>query len=109
MLCCWFQVEEAYRSAEDLGKRMGIDANMILRFEVPLLQGLGFDLVVHSPYRALEGLFLVCGWLAKIATVVGLVSRNMECHGSASSVMLVDVAEHQVIAAQATRYGALWT
>eukprot|EP00775_Hariotina_reticulata_P004396 gene4396-4649_t len=37
---------------------MGIDPNIILRFEVPLLQGLGFDLVVHSPYRALEGLFL---------------------------------------------------
>eukprot|EP00879_Flechtneria_rotunda_P025470 GHRR01027069.1.p1 GENE.GHRR01027069.1~~GHRR01027069.1.p1 ORF type:complete len:184 (+),score=78.24 GHRR01027069.1:189-740(+) len=36
---------------------MGIDANPVLRFEVPLLQGLQFDLVVHSPYRALAGLF----------------------------------------------------
>jgi hypothetical protein len=39
---------------------MGIEANTVLRNEVPLLQGLKFDLVVHSPYRALAGLFKVC-------------------------------------------------
>jgi cyclin H len=55
------QVEEAYRSAESLAKAMGIEANTVLRNEVPLLQGLKFDLVVHSPYRALAGLFKVCG------------------------------------------------
>lgn len=53
------QVEEAYTSAEHLCKRMGIESGPVLRFEVPLLQGLGFDLVVHSPYRALAGLFKV--------------------------------------------------
>jgi hypothetical protein len=55
------QVEEAYRSAEGLCKLLGLEAGPVLRFEVPLLQGLQFDLVVHSPYRALAGLFKVCG------------------------------------------------
>jgi hypothetical protein len=52
-------VEEAYRSAEGLCKLLGLEAGPVLRFEVPLLQGLQFDLVVHSPYRALAGLFKV--------------------------------------------------
>uniref|UniRef100_A0A383VC47 Cyclin-like domain-containing protein n=1 Tax=Tetradesmus obliquus TaxID=3088 RepID=A0A383VC47_TETOB len=51
------KVEEAYRSAESLAKAIGIEAGPVLRFEVPLLQGLKFDLVLHSPYRALAGLF----------------------------------------------------
>lgn len=55
------QVEEAYRSAESLCKSMAIDVSPVLRFEVLLLQGLKFDLVVHSPYRALAGLFKVGG------------------------------------------------
>jgi hypothetical protein len=60
-VCCAApQVEEAYRSAESLAKALGIEANPVLRYEVPLLQGLKFDLVVHSPYRALAGLFKVC-------------------------------------------------
>lgn len=61
--CPHMQVEESYRSAEGLCKLLGLDAGLVLRFEVPLLQGLGFDLVVHSPYRALAGLFQVCGRL----------------------------------------------
>jgi hypothetical protein len=55
--CC--QVEEAYHSAEGLSGALGLKADTVLRFEVPLLQGLQFDLVVHSPYRALAGLFKV--------------------------------------------------
>lgn len=55
--CC--QVEEAYHSAEGLCGALGLKADTVLRFEVPLLQGLQFDLVVHSPYRALAGLFKV--------------------------------------------------
>ncbi|KAF8060065.1 Zeaxanthin epoxidase [Scenedesmus sp. PABB004] len=50
------KVEEAYRSAEGLARSMGIEPAALLRSEVPLLQGLSFDLVVHSPYRALAGL-----------------------------------------------------
>ena len=57
--CAAPQVEEAYRSAESLAKAIGIEAGPVLRFEVPLLQGLKFDLVLHSPYRALAGLFKV--------------------------------------------------
>ncbi|GBF89062.1 cyclin-H1 [Raphidocelis subcapitata] len=49
-------VEEAYVGAEDFCKKLGLEPQSVLRTEVPLLQGLGFDLVVHSPYRALAGL-----------------------------------------------------
>lgn len=61
--CCCCQVEEAYHSAEGLCGALGLKADTVLRFEVPLLQGLQFDLVVHSPYRALAGLFKVCQWV----------------------------------------------
>ncbi|KAI8476117.1 MAG: cyclin-like protein [Monoraphidium minutum] len=49
-------VEEVFVGVEDYCKKMGVDQQAVLRTEVPLLQGLGFDLVVHSPYRALNGL-----------------------------------------------------
>lgn len=49
-----------YHSAEKISKPCGYEKpGAVLSFEVPLLQGLKFDLVVHSPYRALAGLFKV--------------------------------------------------
>ena len=35
---------------------IGQDASVVLRNEVAVLQGLGFDLVVYNPYHPLEGL-----------------------------------------------------
>jgi hypothetical protein len=53
-------VEEVYHSADKISKPCGYEKPApVLSFEVPLLQGLGFDLVVHSAYRALAGLFKV--------------------------------------------------
>jgi cyclin H len=53
------QVEESYISADSFQEKVGVDVKALLKTEVPLLQGLGFDLVVYSPYRALHGLFQV--------------------------------------------------
>jgi hypothetical protein len=50
-------------SAEEFSKRSNLDVMVLLKTEVPLMQGLGFDLVVYSPYRALNGLFQVRGTL----------------------------------------------
>ncbi|KAJ9512896.1 hypothetical protein QJQ45_029128, partial [Haematococcus lacustris] len=50
------KIEEAYLSAEELCRVAQRDASVVLRAEITLLQGLHFDLVVHSPYRALAGL-----------------------------------------------------
>lgn len=51
------KVEESYISADSFQEKVGVDVKALLKTEVPLLQGLGFDLVVYSPYRALHGLF----------------------------------------------------
>jgi cyclin ccl1 len=48
--CC-----DSYLSAAELGRLVGAPPDALLRLELPVLQGLNFDLMVHSPYRALEG------------------------------------------------------
>lgn len=48
--CC-----DSYLSAAELGRLMGLPQEILLRSELTLLQGLHFDIVVHSAYRALEG------------------------------------------------------
>lgn len=55
------QIEEAYIGAEEFCRMLNQDIKAVLNNEVALLQGLQFDLIVHSPYRALAGLFEVCG------------------------------------------------
>ena len=60
MLTCIYlagKIEEHYISAEDFTRKLQQDATAVLRNEVGVLQGLGFDLIVHSPYRALNGFF----------------------------------------------------
>lgn len=60
MLTCIYtasKVEEHYISAEDFCKQLEQKPSAVLRNETALLQGLGFDLIVHSPYKALAGLF----------------------------------------------------
>lgn len=49
------KTEDCYLSAAELGRLVGVPAEALLRLELPLLQGLGFDLQVHSLYRALDG------------------------------------------------------
>ncbi|KAL6506768.1 hypothetical protein OROHE_022205 [Orobanche hederae] len=49
------KAEENYVSAEELGKGIEQDHQMILNNEMLVLQSLGIDLIVYAPYRALDG------------------------------------------------------
>lgn len=49
------KTEDCYLSATELGRLVGMPPEIFLKLELVLLQGLDFDLQVHSPYRALEG------------------------------------------------------
>ena len=51
------KTEDCYISAAELGRLVGMPADVLLRSELVLLQGLDFDLQIHSFYRALEGCF----------------------------------------------------
>ena len=51
------QVEEAYISAEELCRVVQQEAGAVLHSELVLLQGLRFDLIVHSLLRPLDGFF----------------------------------------------------
>ncbi|XP_057981024.1 cyclin-H1-1 isoform X2 [Malania oleifera] len=58
MLTCIYaacKVEENHVSAEELGKGIEQDHQMILNNEMIVYQSLGFDLIVYAPYRAVEG------------------------------------------------------
>ncbi|GMH13159.1 hypothetical protein Nepgr_015000 [Nepenthes gracilis] len=58
MLTCVYaacKIEENHVSAEELGKGIQQDHQMILNNEMLVLQSLGFDLIVYTPYRAIEG------------------------------------------------------
>ncbi|GAA0172139.1 kinase activator [Lithospermum erythrorhizon] len=58
MLTCIYaacKAEENHVSAEELGKGIFQDHQLILNNEMLVLQSLGFDLIVYAPYRALEG------------------------------------------------------
>lgn len=55
------QTEESYISAGELGRLSGLRPELVLNTELPLLQGLKFDLAVTSPYRAVDGFLEVRG------------------------------------------------
>ena len=44
-------------SAEELSRVVQQDPSGVLRMELVLLKGLGFDLIVHTPLRPLDGFF----------------------------------------------------
>lgn len=52
------KVEDCYISAAELGRLAGVPADLLLKLELVLLQGIDFDLQVHSLYRAVEGCLL---------------------------------------------------
>lgn len=61
MLTCVYsacKIEENHVSAEELGKGIKQDHQMILNNEMLVLQSLEFDLIVYTPYRAIEGFIL---------------------------------------------------
>ncbi|KAI0516140.1 hypothetical protein KFK09_008812 [Dendrobium nobile] len=58
MLTCIYascKIEENHVSAEELGKGIQQDHQVILNNEMVVLQSLGFDLIVYAPYRSIEG------------------------------------------------------
>ncbi|CAL9167531.1 unnamed protein product [Musa hybrid cultivar] len=58
MLTCIYascKVEENHVSAEELGKGIQQDHQIILNNEMVVYQSLGFDLIVYAPYRSVEG------------------------------------------------------
>uniref|UniRef100_A0A7C9DS43 [RNA-polymerase]-subunit kinase n=1 Tax=Opuntia streptacantha TaxID=393608 RepID=A0A7C9DS43_OPUST len=58
MLTCIYlacKIEENHVSAEELGKGIQQDHQMILDNEMLVLQSLEFDLIVYTPYRSIEG------------------------------------------------------
>jgi cyclin H len=60
------KVEDCYISAGELGRLVGVPADLFLKLELVLLQGLDFDLQVHSLYRAVEGCLLdFTEWMEK--------------------------------------------
>lgn len=50
------KIEDCYVSAEYIHRQGGMPEEIILKFEITVLQGLGFDLQVHPPHKALWGL-----------------------------------------------------
>lgn len=58
MLTCIYaacKIEENHVSAEELGKGISQDHQMILNYEMIVYQSLEFDLIVYAPYRSAEG------------------------------------------------------
>ncbi|KAL1147984.1 hypothetical protein V6Z11_A10G093600 [Gossypium hirsutum] len=58
MLTCVYaacKIEENHVSAEEIGKGISQDHQMILNYEMIVSQSLEFDLIVYAPYRSVEG------------------------------------------------------
>ncbi|XP_038883650.1 cyclin-H1-1 isoform X2 [Benincasa hispida] len=58
MLTCIYaacKIEENHVSAEELGKGISQDHQIILNYEMIVYQSLEFDLIVYAPYRSVEG------------------------------------------------------
>ncbi|CAI5523523.1 unnamed protein product [Closterium sp. Naga37s-1] len=52
------KVDEVYVSAEEFGRGIGQDPQVVLGCEVQVLQTLKFDLICYGPYRAIDGFLL---------------------------------------------------
>ncbi|CAI5465334.1 unnamed protein product [Closterium sp. Yama58-4] len=52
------KVDEVYVSAEEFGRGIGQDPQVVLGCEVLVLQTLKFDLICYGPYRAIDGFLL---------------------------------------------------
>ncbi|KAL6782128.1 hypothetical protein ACKKBF_B10775 [Auxenochlorella protothecoides x Auxenochlorella symbiontica] len=64
------KTEESYISAAELGRLSGMRAEIVLGTELTLLQGLKFDLIVFSPFNAIEGFMQVIQERAQIPGAV---------------------------------------
>lgn len=83
MLTCVYlacKVEEAYFSAEELGRQFQQSEAQILNTERQLLEALSFHFVTYSPYRSLGGL------VAKLADAGGAQGSGRELEARARRV-----------------------
>ena len=83
------KTEDCYLSAAELGRLVGVPAEALLRLELPLLQGLGFDLQVYSLYRALEGCLADLGE-AGVLSVEALGVVRAAAYRAADRLLLTD-------------------
>ncbi|XP_057511201.1 cyclin-H1-1 [Actinidia eriantha] len=95
MLTCIYaacKAEENHVSAEELGKGIEQDHQMILNNEIIVFQSLGFDLIVYAPYRTLDGLVndLEDSLQAKDEQLQMLKDMNETAKIEADKIMLTD-------------------
>ncbi|KQK13327.1 hypothetical protein BRADI_1g09370v3 [Brachypodium distachyon] len=95
MLTCVYsscKVEENHVSAEELGKGIQQDHQIILNNEMIVLKSLDFDLIVYAPYRPIEGFIDDMDGFCKAGN--GAHQRLKELHQTANShvdkMMLTD-------------------
>eukprot|EP00887_Chlorella_sp_A99_P004352 scaffold15.g4352.t1 len=98
VLACLYlacKTEEHYISAAELGRLTGVPADVMLRNELAALQALKFDLIVHSPYKAVDG------FLEDIRAAVASPAEP-----SSLDEGLAGLAEEQLAKAKASAYAA---
>lgn len=91
------KIEECYISAGELGRLTGVPAEIMLRTELTLLQGLQFDLIVFSPYKALKGF-----WWDITNKRDKKKSGNMNSNGSDEDVVML-TCDQQAMDGRMTR------
>ncbi|KAH7622136.1 putative Cyclin-H1-1 [Nannochloris sp. 'desiccata'] len=73
------KAEDCYISAAELGRLVGVPADLLLKLELVLLQGIEFDLQIHSMYRAVEGCLLdFTEWIDKKAVLNKEASESLK-------------------------------
>ena len=65
------QVEEHYIKATDLSIKAKQDEALVLKGETILLEALGFDLIVFSAYRPLQGFMMVGSTCSSFTATAG--------------------------------------
>ncbi|GAB4818784.1 hypothetical protein N2152v2_005830 [Parachlorella kessleri] len=70
------KIEDCYRSAAELEKRTNAHQDILLKYELLLLEGLNFDFIVFTPYRAIEGLLEDIAACRRAAGVNGMTGSS---------------------------------
>lgn len=82
------KVEDSYVSAEHIHTVGGIPEDVILKSELPVLQGLGFDLQVHPIHKALDGFLATREDLKDDATLWEKARKTVEGFFLTDAIML---------------------
>ncbi|CAK9875994.1 unnamed protein product [Sphagnum jensenii] len=93
MLTCIYlscKVEEFHVSADELGKGIQQDPQVVLKNELTVLQGLDFELIVYTPYRSVDG-FIYDLEVTTSGKKVILQELKLAAQFVVDSMMLTDV------------------